>query len=259
MKFSLFCRNVVVAMAVLMAFFLVPNTENVSAQDIGARERTGRSFDWAQFKYDPMWWGKLGIPDPPTLVFMAEAGDAKYQYIIAQACYNGFKGFGQNHSEAAGWALKAAKQGYPDAQYLLGSILLDAVKNKREDVRLATVCEEIFDCCGYLARVPDHEDFQLVSSTFVSHVGPAGIERLQRALNRQDSSYRINITRDFDAPTKKTFQRFLKLEGHYSGRIDGIWGRKSDQALRRYKKQIGLYPSGKLTHRLVDTIESALK
>lgn len=65
----------------------------------------------------------------PKLLTWAEEGDMKAQHFVAVA-YMGGDGVPQNYQAADKWALRAANQGSPASQYLIGIIRMDAVSGE---------------------------------------------------------------------------------------------------------------------------------
>jgi hypothetical protein len=63
---------------------------------------------------------------------------------------------------------------------------------------------------------------------------------------KTDSRYRLFIP---SSPLKEIFaaQKLLKNLGYYSGKIDGIWGNETEQAIKEYQNRFDLAPTGKLT------------
>lgn len=57
----------------------------------------------------------------PLLVQEAQAGDVKSQFMLGEAVYNGL-GTQQDHQAGAGWLMKAAIAGDPDAQNTVGAM-----------------------------------------------------------------------------------------------------------------------------------------
>lgn len=58
----------------------------------------------------------------PVLVAKAQAGDVNAQYKLAVDYYIGQHGAPRNYEQAAAWARKAAEQGDPGSQTLLGAL-----------------------------------------------------------------------------------------------------------------------------------------
>lgn len=55
----------------------------------------------------------------------------------------------------------------------------------------------------------------------------------------------LRIDAEFGIETRKQFQRFLKLAGHYKGIVDGDWGKMSQTSMQQWLRHDGYYPSSK--------------
>lgn len=110
------------------------------------------------------------------LLTWAEDGDMKAQHFVAVAYLLG-DGVPQSYSAAEKWALRAANQGAPASQYLIGSIRMDAISGARlRDVDPNAVRAYMWFC---LAAAQGNEPARNARDKFKQIIGPELVERAQ--------------------------------------------------------------------------------
>lgn len=112
----------------------------------------------------------------PKLLTWAEEGDMKAQHFVALAYMLG-DGVPQSYRAAEKWALRAANQGVPASQYLIGSIRMDAISGARlRDVDPNAVRAYMWFC---LAAAQGNEPAHNARDKFKQIIGPELVERAQ--------------------------------------------------------------------------------
>jgi len=73
-----------------------------------------------------------------------------------------------------------------------------------------------------------------------------------QAANQSNQS---QVSSDQDQAAVMTVQKKLKDDGDYNGKIDGMWGRQSVDALKKYQKDKDLQASGTMDQKTADKLD----
>ncbi len=161
------------------------------------------------------------------------------QYLLAQAFANG-RGVTKNPTWAARWYGKAATHGLPEAQYAYGLVHAAGLGLPQNPVR------------GYawllIAERGGHKEAKRVAVALKREMTP---EQAARATAQADNFAPGTETRFADPPTVMYVEQVLNGLGFDAGPVDGVLGKLSRVAIRKYQASRGLAADGKVTPELL--------
>ena len=169
-----------------------------------------------------------------NLAAAATQGHARAQYLLAKSFADGL-GVPKDPAWAARWYGKAARQGHIEAQYAYGVVWAAGLGRPQNIER------------GYfwlsIAAEGEHPEAERVRSNLASRLEENYRDRAEAAAK----AFRASSAKGFaDEPTVSYAQYSLNLLGYGAGDVDGIEGRKTRDALRRFQKAQKLTPDGRL-------------
>ncbi len=170
--------------------------------------------------------------------------------ISAQADYSdGLHAYLKGHYEQAFQELSPlARNGNPQAQYLLGSMFANGNGVKKNLVR----AHALFS----LAAAQGHEKASLYKEEISWDMSADQIaESKNLATQWQSKTQEAEKSEPVKKETIAAIQERLKELGHYSGAIDGLMGSRTERSIRRYQKAQGLPQSGKPTQALLEHLQ----
>lgn len=161
------------------------------------------------------------------------------QYLLAQAFANG-RGAPKNPTWAARWYGKAAALGLPEAQYAYGVVHAAGLGLPQNPVR------------GYawllIAERGGHKEAKRVGVALEKKMTP---KQAARATAQADKFVPGAENRFADPPTVMYVEQVLNGLGFDAGPVDGVLGKLSRAAIRRYQASRDLAADGKVTPELL--------
>ena len=161
------------------------------------------------------------------------------QYLLAQAFANG-RGAPKNPTWAARWYGKAAAHGLPEAQYAYGVVHAAGLGLPQNPVR------------GFawllIAERGGHKEAKRVAVALKKKMTP---EQAARATAQADKFVPGTETRFVDPPTVMYVEQVLNGLGFDAGPVDGVLGKLSRAAIRKYQASRDLAADGKVTPELL--------
>lgn len=165
----------------------------------------------------------------------AVGGDRKAQYRLAQAFARG-EGVPQDKAWASRWYGKAAYQGLAEAQFAYGSLLArgDGIRRNSAEAYKWLL----------LALEAGHPQAHELLEELRGRLSQEKISDAEEAVRRFEPSRNAAFA---DPPTVLYVQDTLNLLGYPSGPVDGVFGPRTEGALRIFQHQAGLRGEGRLT------------
>ncbi len=220
------------------------------AQGRGVERNLDRSAAWinraaasgeprAQYLLGASYFAGNGVRQDHTrateyLAAAATQGHARAQYLLAKSFANGL-GVPKDPAWAGRWYGKAAQQGHIEAQYAYGVVWATGLGRPQNIEH------------GYfwlsIAAEGEHLEADRVRSRLVPRLDENSRDRSEAAAK----AFRASAAKSFaDEPTVSYAQHSLNKLGYGAGEVDGIAGRKTRDALRRFQKAQKLRPDGRL-------------
>ena len=175
----------------------------------------------------------------------AAAGNARAQYQLGDVYANG-RGIAKEQAWAARWFAKAAMADHAEAQYSLGAVLGAGLGVPVDRVQAAKWLA--------VAERNGHKEAAALRQAITEKMTPD--ERLEA--ERLAASWTGRASLAFaDEPTVRFIQVALARLGYGVGPVDGIAGRRTMEAIARYRRASGL-PIGGITPEVMESLRAAL-
>ena len=221
----------------------------------------------AQFNLGLMYAEGEGVPEDAREAVRwvrkaAEQGHAGAQFNLG-FMYDTGEGVPEDAREAVRWVRKAAEQGHALAQFGLGVMYADG-EGVPEDIVLSYAWSN-------LAAAQGHEgskEFRDLIRPVMTAAQVAEGQQLSRELAARIESGRIGSAASPipgeaarpSAPSPDTVleaQKHLAALGYAPGPLDGRPGQRTAAAVRRFQRDFGLTPTGRISEELLALLEAA--
>ena len=177
--------------------------------------------------------------------------------ILAQADYSdGLHAYLQGHYEQAFQEFRSlAREGDPQAQYILGSMLATGKGVQQDPVRAHAVFS--------IAAEQGHEKAALFRDEIAAKMDSAQLSRAEKIAEKlksrvQPSEKHETKDEPVDKSTIVSIQKHLRELGYYDGAIDGLMGPRSSDSIREYQQDQGLNQDGEASRSLLKHLKTSL-
>ena len=245
--------------------------EGVPEDDIQAvywyRQAAEQGHAKAQYNLGVMYANGEGVPeDARQAVFWyrkaAGQGDTKAQGVLGFMYANG-RGVPEDDRQAVFWWRKAAEQGDADAQLRLGVMYATGEGVPEDDVQAYAWIN--------LAAAQGDEEAEQARTRFRQYMTPTQIAEAQKlsrelaawiAEGRGEPSLALVSDGSVRPPgpsrdTVRQVQTYLTLLGYDPGPTDGLPGRRTTAAVRRFQQDLGMTPTGRISDELLILLKAA--
>ena len=260
----------------------VPENDRQAAYWFRKSARQGNSQ--SQYHLGILYANGEGVPeDDPQAVYWfrksAKQGDARAQFNLG-VIYEFGEGVPEDDRQAVNWYRQAAEQGHARAQFGLGSMYADGAGIPRDNVQAyawfnlaAARGDERVRQLAKRRKATIREEMtstQIIEAQLLSGVIADRIDRAT-GIDRLQPSSPANLATPNDeqvaapAPVAglsqdavRQSQLYLATLGYDPGPADGLIGRRTRTAVRRFQHHAGLTPTGRISEELLRLLQAAV-
>lgn len=263
----------------------VPENDRQAAYWFRKSARQGNSQ--SQYHLGTLYANGEGVPeDDPQAVYWfrksAKQGDARAQFNLG-VIYEFGEGVPEDDRQAVNWYRQAAEQGHARAQFGLGRMYADGAGVTRDNVQAYTwfnlAAARGDERVRQLARRrkatirEEMTSTQIIEAQLLSGMIADRIDRAT-GIDRPQPSSPANLAtpsdRQIPAPATpapvaglaqaavRQSQQYLAALGYEPGPADGLIGRRTRTAVRRFQHDAGLTPTGQISQALLRLLRTAI-
>ena len=225
------------------------------------RKAAEQGYADAQFVLGVMYDNGEGVPeDDRQAVFWyrkaAEQGDAGAQAKLGRM-YDFGKGVPEDARQAVFWFRKAAEQGYASAQFLLGFMYANGEGVPRDFIR-AYAWFNLAAATGH-ERAKERRSLvrDLMTSTQIAEAQALSRTLAARIESGHGGAAPSPTPDDPGLPSGPSrdmvlrAQTYLARLGYDPGPVDGLPGKRTTEAVRRFQRDLDLAPTGRISEELL--------